>query len=110
MFCDLQKAFDSVHYDILLRKLEFYGIRFNSSSSEWGKIKHGVPQGFIQGPLLFLFYVNDLPEIIKCNSKPVLFTDDTSLIIANPCYLNFKTYTDNVCNQEVFQISFPQFV
>jgi hypothetical protein len=63
----------------------------HSSSSVWDKIKHGVPQGSILGPLPFLFYVNDLSKIIKHNSKPILFADDTSLIITNPCYINFRS-------------------
>jgi hypothetical protein len=121
IFCDLEKTFDSVKHDILLCKLEFYGIRGSfltsvksyltdiyqrvligsvssnlSNSSDWGKIKHGVPQGSILGPLLFLFYINDLSKIIKHNSKPILFADDTSLIITNPCYINFRSNINNV--------------
>jgi len=96
IFCDLEKAFDSVNHDILLSKLPYYGINgkaklllesylqntyqsvqitnchFNSNTvSEWTKIKYGVPQGSILGPLLFLVYINDLPR--PQNTKPFLF-------------------------------------
>jgi hypothetical protein len=49
-----------------------------------GKIKHGVPQQSILGPLLFLLYTNDLPKIINTKSKPILFADNTSMIVTNP--------------------------
>ena len=56
----------------------------NSTSSGWEIIKHGVPQGSILGPLFFLLYVNDLPEVITNNAKIILYADDTSVIIPNP--------------------------
>ena len=49
----------------------------NGQSSNWVDVKAGVPQRSIRGPLLFLTYINDLPEGLITNAK--LFADDTSL-------------------------------
>ena len=53
------------------------GVILNGQSSNWVDVKAGVPQGSIMGPLLFLIYINDLPEGLITNAK--LFADDTSL-------------------------------
>ena len=96
VFLDISKAFDKVWHDGLIYKLKQNGIKdkllcllidflknrqqrvvLNGQSSSWTKVNAGVPQGSILGPLLFLIYINDLPNGLQSNPK--LFADDTSL-------------------------------
>jgi len=102
-----------VNHDILLTKLEFYGItgetfkliktylqgryqrvvlnnNYFTCISDWGELTHSVSQGSVLGLLLFLLYINDLPHSINKNNKIVLFADDTTLIISNPDPINFR--------------------
>ena len=98
VFVDLQKAFDTVDYQIMLAKLNHYGIR--GVSNDWFKsylsdrhqcvsingyesglaaINSGVPQGSVLRPLLLLLYINDLNQAIKF-FKVYHFADDTNLL------------------------------
>ena len=66
---------------------------FNSKTvSTWSKVKHGVPQGSILGPLLFLLYINDLPKVISSNATPILYADDTSILITGQDKHRFQDY------------------
>jgi hypothetical protein len=52
--------------------------------STWEKTKHGVLQGLILSPLLFLLYINDLPKTINDKTIPTLFADNTSILVTSP--------------------------
>jgi len=96
----LKKAFDSVNHNILLQKLYHYGFhgpmfnffhsylekrmictKIKGKVSNFYEVKYGVPQGSVIGPLLFLLYVNDLPNAYKFETN--LFADDTNLHLSH---------------------------
>ena len=118
VFLDILKAFDKVWHEGLLYKLKSMGIsgelynllenylsdRFqrvliNGQASSWRPVLAGVPQGSILGPLLFLIYINDLPNELKSNAK--LFADDTSLFTI----VKDKTESANILSNDLSEIS-----
>ena len=105
IYLDYAKAFDTLPHKRLLTKLSGYGtggkllkwiaaflegrrqrVIVNGSKSSWTRVTSGIPQGSVLGPLLFVWYVNDMPE--KITSTAYMFADDTKV------YRNIKTHID----------------
>ena len=123
MFLDFQKAFDCVDPQILISKLRYYGVRgvaskwfesflngrsqtttVNGSRSSAAAVSHGVPQGSTLGPLLFLVFINDLPNSSNFFDF-TLFADDctiTTSITNDPS--TFSVQAD-VINLELYKVS-----
>ena len=95
---DLQKAFDTIDHQILLKKMKYlsfskntvtcfksylcerkFKISINTSYSSPSNLLCGTPQGSILGPLLFLLYINDLPQAVVSDS--LLYADDTCVVL-----------------------------
>ena len=96
IYLDFAKAFDKVSHKRLLGKLKGYGIKgkiydwikdflsnrrqravINGKFSHWIHVKSGIPQSSVLGPILFLIFINDLPDVLNCCMK--LFVDDAKL-------------------------------
>ena len=112
IYTDFAKAFDKVPHKRLIHKLKAYNInenliqwimefltnrqqkvKVNGTLSEWLKVLSGIPQGTVLGPLLFLIYINDLPDVCDNFSKLFLFADDAKI------YSYIKNAYDSMCLQ-----------
>ena len=104
----LKKTFETIDHEIILRKLSYFGAdqvtakwfqsylsnrtqrcNVNGNLSTASTVTCGVPQGSILGPLLFLMYINDLPNCLRV-AAPRMFADDTSITLSAKTVADLK--------------------
>lgn len=114
-YCDFMKAFDKVCHRRLVHKLKQYNIGplyskwiesfldsrkqkviVNGVSSDPKDVSSGIPQGSVLGPILFVLYINDLPDVIKHGSIPYLFADDTKIFHSIKCLQDCKDLQEDI--------------
>ena len=119
IYLDFAKAFDKVPHQRLLAKLHGYGIQgkthewirdflsnrqqrvvVNGVNSDWVPVTSGIPQGSVLGPVLFLVYINDLPDELNCLKK--LFADDGKVYSPIRNIQDEVNMQGNVDNSEVW--------
>jgi hypothetical protein len=127
IYLDFSKAFDTVPHQRLGTKLQSYGIKgkilkwimtflgakteesdhtyrkqrvsYHSHKSDWKDVISGVPQGSVLGPVLFLIFINDLPDVVQGLVK--IFADDTKLFNGVTCEEDSKQIQldlDHLCD------------
>ena len=112
VYCDFMKAFDKVPHRRLVHKIEKYGItgsilgwissflsnrtqcvNINQTYSKKAEVSSGIPQGSVLGPILFVLYINDLPEVVSEGTWIYLFADDTKI------FREIKSFDDKIILQ-----------
>lgn len=117
VYLDFSKAFDSVPHQRLAKKLDALGIRgqllkwiqsfladrkqcvrIGEATSTWAPVISGIPQGSVLGPILFVAFINDLPDCV--NSSCEIFADDTKL------FRGIKTESDvKILQEDLYKLS-----